>query len=115
MLYYAQDFKLERNQRRQRKIKNKRALKKGLMVLFFTSLFLFSITTIAAAPAEASYCDYISYEVNQGDTLWKVADQFNNDNMDIREYIYEIRQINSVENCQIYPGQVLEIPVIKTR
>lgn len=47
--------------------------------------------------------------VSTGDTLWSIACEYKKDGQDVREYIYELRKLNNLENCTIYPGQVLKI------
>jgi len=53
---------------------------------------------------------YDSVVVMHGDTLWDIADQYCN-GMDIRNYIHEVCKINNISAGNIYPGQVLEIPI----
>lgn len=49
------------------------------------------------------------YTVSAGDTLWSIASENCPSNMDIREYIYNIRQLNNIEDCIIHPGEVIQI------
>ena len=47
--------------------------------------------------------------ISAGDTLWSISCEYKKDGQDVREYIYELRKLNNLENCTIYPGQVLKI------
>lgn len=47
--------------------------------------------------------------VSAGDTLWSIACEYKKSGQDVREYIYELRQLNNLNDCVIYPGQVLKI------
>lgn len=47
--------------------------------------------------------------VSTGDTLWSIASEYKKDGQDVREYIYELRKLNNLENCTIYPKQKLKI------
>lgn len=52
----------------------------------------------------------IKVTVDEGDTLWKIAKEYKNENEDIRKVIYEIRKINKLDSAVIVPGQILLIP-----
>lgn len=47
--------------------------------------------------------------VRAGDTLWSIASE-ENIKMDIRDYIYEIKQLNDLIDNTIYPGMTLKLP-----
>lgn len=49
-----------------------------------------------------------TYIVQPGDTIWDIAEQYCPSDMDIREWIYEVREINRID-CLIRPGQELQI------
>ena len=53
---------------------------------------------------------YTTYVVQQGDTIWSIATD-NNIYHDVRKMVYKIREINNDNNCIIFPGQELLIPV----
>ena len=50
--------------------------------------------------------------VGSGDTLWDIAEEYCKDYDDVRKWVYEIKQVNSLKSSDIYQGQVLEIPII---
>ena len=80
----------------------------GLMVLtviVIGSVLLGTIRT-QAAPAEPSYKYYTSIQIQKGDTLWNIADDY--DSMD--EYMEEICAINHILPGDIHSGQYLTIP-----
>lgn len=47
------------------------------------------------------------YTVSAGETLWSIACE--NADSDVRKYIYELRELNNLEDCTIYPGEVIKI------
>lgn len=47
------------------------------------------------------------YVVSAGETLWSIACE--NADGDVREYIYELREINNLKDCTIYPNQTIKI------
>jgi nucleoid-associated protein YgaU len=53
--------------------------------------------------------------VKPGDSLWRIAAKFAGAETDIRQSIYQIRQINQLTNAHIYPGQILIIPLEPAR
>lgn len=58
--------------------------------------------------------EFVSVTVNQGDTLWKIASASTADNKDVRSTVYAIVDANNLgHNQDIYPGQVLKVPVSK--
>lgn len=58
--------------------------------------------------------EFVSVTVYQGDTLWKIASASTADNKDVRSTVYAIVDANNLgHNQDIYPGQVLKVPVSK--
>lgn len=57
------------------------------------------------------YDKTVTYFVEQGDTLWTIARRYSDTrNHDVRRVISMIEEINDC-NANIYPGDLLEIPV----
>ena len=50
-----------------------------------------------------------AYVVSRGETLWSISSEYKKDGQDIRQYIYELREINNLNDCMIYPGQTIKI------
>lgn len=48
--------------------------------------------------------------IENGDTLWNIAQQYKPNFMDIREYVYEIKQLNDID--MIYAGDIIQIYTI---
>ena len=55
---------------------------------------------------------YIEIQVESGDTLWTIADEYMPDDMDIREAVYVICETNDIDANTLYAGQTLSIPVM---
>lgn len=49
--------------------------------------------------------------VYTGDTLWDIAARHTEEDEDIREVIFRIAEVNRLDNKNLYPGQILQIPV----
>ncbi len=50
-----------------------------------------------------------NYMVSAGDTLWSISCEYKNPRQDVRSYLYELRELNNLNDCIIYPGQVIQI------
>ena len=56
--------------------------------------------------------EFISVE--NGDTLWNIAKYVNNKSYykrDVREVVYDIKELNNIGNEHIYPGQLIEVKI----
>lgn len=78
---------------------------------FITSILIFTLAIISVlnfcfAKAEVETENYV---VSAGETLWSIASENKKDGQDVREYIYELRTINNLDDCIIYPNQVIKI------
>lgn len=49
------------------------------------------------------------YMVSTGDTLWSISCEYKKTGQDVRSYLYELRELNNLNDCIIYPGQVIKI------
>lgn len=49
-------------------------------------------------------------KIESGDTLWDLAKKHLNDEMDIREYVNQIKKTNNIESDTIHEGRYLIIP-----
>lgn len=55
----------------------------------------------------------MSVEIQQGDSLWSIADEyFTDDWKDMNTYIEEIKEFNGLESSRIQAGNYLSIPYI---
>ena len=53
--------------------------------------------------------DFTHYEIQKGDSLWSIADQFNSKNKEI--FIYKIKKINNLDNSSLVVNDILLIPL----
>lgn len=51
--------------------------------------------------------------VHSGDTIWSIAEQYNNGKEDTRDIITRIYKANNFQSRHIYPGQTIIVPVNK--
>lgn len=96
------------------KIVNKKKFVRSLVLLIALLILttLWMITTTTYSKTEIGYKeDYIL----KGDTLWSIAEQEVSHNeyykdKDIREVMYEIRELNHITNDNLEIGQKIIIP-----
>lgn len=90
----------------------KRFLHRYLLSIIFYGTILISILTalgciITPQNDWHDECTIIEYYVEQGDTLWGIAQQHKPSSMDIREWCYEVKQLNDIDLLQA--GDIIEI------
>lgn len=82
-----------------------------LIWLVIVIVFIVGITTIINLAVHALYSKHElhteEYVVQANDTLWRIACE--NTDGNIGEYVYNLRKLNNIDDCIIYPGQVLKI------
>ncbi|SFL39416.1 LysM peptidoglycan-binding domain-containing protein [Pelosinus propionicus] len=82
-----------------------------LIILLIASIFLYD-TSFEFSNKYLSCATYQIIDVNKGDSLWTISARYVTDKDDIRSLIAAIKQVNRLDNnTQIYPGQLLKIPV----
>ncbi len=54
--------------------------------------------------------DYTLHTVDNQETVWSIAQQYNKKGEDIRKTVYEIQKTNDIRENMIFVGQTLKIP-----
>ncbi|MCS1351042.1 LysM peptidoglycan-binding domain-containing protein [Mechercharimyces sp. CAU 1602] len=80
-----------------------------LIVGCFLLFFIVRTDVTAADP----YTHTVEWQVETGDTLWKIARAHTGNREDVRRTIATIIDINQLDNNVIHPGQTLKVPVIE--
>jgi len=86
------------------------------VIFNITLILLFSIIIFVGINifvADSSETDLVEVKIKNGDNLWKIADRFYDNDVDLRKIIYEIKKINELDSAMLRPGQKLKIPVHK--
>ena len=101
------------------KTKRYKIVNKTRFYIFLTfTLILAGILTntlLSTAKAYSNPVD-VPYEeviVAEGDTIWYIAIEFMPRNYDVREMVYNIRQLNNMKNVSIHPGETIKVPIVK--
>lgn len=74
-----------------------------IILVFFIFMYALQPTTDRVEWRQETYI------VKSGDSLWSISNKFCPDNVDQREWIAEVKQINGLEDSNIYPGQRLVV------
>jgi nucleoid-associated protein YgaU len=89
----------------------------GLLAIIFFTLIAVTIVTIIFTMIDRSnnreaFENSATTEivVQKGESLWTIADRIEFPDVEIRDIIYKIEELNNLEGVKIYPGQVLIVP-----
>ncbi|MFS8541602.1 MAG: LysM peptidoglycan-binding domain-containing protein [Tissierellales bacterium] len=100
--------------RKKYKIVNK---KRFFISVFIIALLVISLVSLIVNVKEAYSStykqEYKEVIVKAGDTLWKIAKEHMPKDYDIRKMVYEIRKINHLESADIYPGDLVKVPIVR--
>ncbi|WP_165000398.1 LysM peptidoglycan-binding domain-containing protein [Anaerophilus nitritogenes] len=80
-----------------------------IIVILLVSLVF--MVTVKANIGDMEEIRYVEVHIKYGDTLWNLAKQFTPKNKDVRKTLYEISVINEMNSLEIYPGQIIKIPI----
>lgn len=83
------------------RIKNKFKFIRSTIILILIILGIFCISI------SKEKTEYIDYTVCEGDTLWDIAKKQTNG--DVRDYIFEIKDINNMKTSELFEGQRLKL------
>lgn len=84
------------------------------LVLVVVMIALFIAALYCANPS-MDLDDYRTeaYVVKYGDTLWSIGSRFADESTDIRQWIYEVEELNDINDAFIRPGDVIRVYVPK--
>lgn len=87
----------------------------SISFLLFLFFFIIGVACNSFDVMGEEISDYITIEVESGDTVWDIAkeinDEFFDHKMDTRKISYAISEENNLEDYFIYPGQKLLVPL----
>lgn len=79
-----------------------------LIIVFLVSILLRSGNAVATAYSGVRLKTIC---VEEGDTLWSIAGRYRPNGVDIRDFIYEIKDLNGLKDPIIYKNQLLLVPL----
>ena len=97
---------------KQYKIANKFRFTLFLTLLLLVTINMAGFLTGMFMSNSATEVPYKEVHVNSGDTLWSLINENGTSaETDTRKLVYEVCQLNHIDNKVIYPGQVIKIPI----
>ena len=80
----------------------------SIMILVFAGYSVIGAATAEAAAART----YTQVTIQDGDSLWGLIEMYNPDaRIDIRDAIYDVYEINDMNESDIRPGEKIFIPI----
>jgi LysM repeat protein len=80
-----------------------------LFVIF--SLLISLIITLPRVHSSIQEQKFEEYHVADGDSLWNISLKYLPKDYDVRKMIFEIRELNDMEDSYIYAGETIKIPI----
>lgn len=77
--------------------------------LLLISLIAATLICVVACSKPKHDWNEFSYTVSQGETLWEIADEYCPEDMDCREYIYEVKELNNMKTSDLAVGQTITL------
>lgn len=81
-------------------------------IIFAVGLFLL-IVLATVTNFEKSDDQYVKVKVESGDTLWAMAEQYEDVNMSTTEFVKWVREVNELQTTHIKEGQTIILPIEK--
>lgn len=83
----------------------------SLAIILFLVLLFFNIGSSLGANTNKTKYEY--YTVRTEDTVWNIAEKYNNKNKaDIRDFVNFIIEENNIHDSNIIPGEKIKVPII---
>ena len=109
------------DERRERNLKKRRrqVAKRNISILLCTVFMITVASVVFGSSFSAAKNDvevekyYKSIEIQLGDTLWDLAEEYCDDQVSIKEYISEVKELNGLGTSTIHEGQYLVVPYYK--
>lgn len=88
-------------------------LKRVVSNIFILVLILMLSTMLASPIMGSKHLETATMVVSGNDTLWGIATEISkgSDDLKVQNVILKIKEINQMENSDIYNGQALLIPI----
>ena len=82
-------------------------------LIFVIGLFGF-LSTILVTNIEKPKDEFQQITVEKGDTVWEMAERYDDSNLTQTEFVYWVQEHNDLHINQLKEGQTIVIPVKKT-
>ena len=102
-----------RTGRRQLRRRRLAGLLRFVVFLLLIFVAVWAGVRVAHAGADASVYTGHQYVVSDGDTLWSIAAQEYGADFDVRRAVYQIREVNHLDESAVSPGEHLTLPYLE--
>ena len=99
--------------RRQLRRRRLAGLLRFVVFLLLIFVAVWAGVRVAHAGADASVYTGHQYVVSDGDTLWSIAAQEYGADVDVRRAVYQIREVNHLDESAVSPGEHLTLPYLE--
>ena len=89
--------------------KYKRRSITALVIIIFI-IMIFINFSMAKTDEKDTQVTYENYVISKGETLWSIAEEYKQEGQDTRDYIYQIKKLNSIGST-VYENQTIKIIV----
>ena len=80
----------------------------SIMIVIFAGYSIMGISDANAAAVRT----YKQVVIQDGDNLWDLIESYNpGANIDVRDAIYDVYEINDISECDVQPGETIFIPI----
>lgn len=84
--------------------------RKYVYIILLLSLSMNVFNIFAQGRQDISMLETKQVVVMDGDTLWGIAEKNMDDDTDIRDYIYQIQELNEMNGANLIPGETIIVP-----
>ena len=100
-----------KNKKKQEKTKNENSIFNPGKILFIFSLVIIIISLTAFSGIGEQPDEYNTVTVESGQTLWQIASNNYSSRYNLRKIIFEIREINNLDDVVLKTGQEIKLPI----
>lgn len=98
--------------RRLQRMRKLRRQRRTFFLVLTLILTLMASSVFSNSGNEYDKYTVVSVTVQPGDTLWTIGREYKPAGKDLREFVYEIADNNGIDDCNIYCGQTIYVPVV---
>lgn len=80
-----------------------------LLLVVFLVLCILVLNLACGTTMDKAEWKEETYRVKEGDSLWAISGKYCHGNVDRRDWIAEIQELNGLEDSIIHPGQKLTV------
>lgn len=80
-----------------------------LTIILLTTVINFALGLNTAVSLTIQ--EYMYLDVMPGDTLWSIAQTYMADDLDVRQAVYELCELNNISASNLYAGMTIQVPI----